>query len=258
MSFVTVDIDHCRGCARCIKVCKVEVLEQVDRKSPRPGRSHPHPRVVRIDDCYECMNCEDKCPANSIQVHDLGSRQVAFHQLPVAQNLWATDVHVRALVPKIPADSWKNAYKDLRAMLPYFSTALSALSNLSFSTGLQAGHIVAEKLPGIRRISDPKEKVAALADYFEHSFQFSCQEQESDPDHFRLQFHPCAMVSELTNIRQEPGDSTPLCQLVHGFISGLFTEFLDQEYDLHLLSHSPTGCVAEMRPVGGLELQTWK
>lgn len=54
---ISIDKNKCTGCAECVDVCPVQVIEMAgDKADP-----------VRNDDCINCMACADACPAEAIE-----------------------------------------------------------------------------------------------------------------------------------------------------------------------------------------------
>ncbi|WP_035383522.1 ferredoxin family protein [Ferriphaselus sp. R-1] len=59
---VSVDADKCiadKGCTICVDVCPLDVLE-IDATS---GKA-----VMRYDECWYCLPCEQDCPTGAIHV----------------------------------------------------------------------------------------------------------------------------------------------------------------------------------------------
>lgn len=59
---VIVDADKCianKGCTICVDVCPLDVLE-IDTAS---GKA-----VMRYDECWYCLPCEQDCPTGAIRV----------------------------------------------------------------------------------------------------------------------------------------------------------------------------------------------
>jgi 2-oxoglutarate ferredoxin oxidoreductase subunit delta len=61
---ITVIPRYCKGCEICVKLCPTSTLEIKDFKV----------RVVRIEDCNECMLCEIRCPDFAIEVFGSGKK----------------------------------------------------------------------------------------------------------------------------------------------------------------------------------------
>ncbi len=51
-----IDTDKCNGCGLCVQVCKCDAFVLVDNIV----------RVVEVEDCYYCADCEAVCPTGAI------------------------------------------------------------------------------------------------------------------------------------------------------------------------------------------------
>jgi ferredoxin len=51
-----ISAERCTGCGKCIDVCPVQALGQVDGKAA----------LVRAERCTYCALCEDLCPEDAI------------------------------------------------------------------------------------------------------------------------------------------------------------------------------------------------
>ena len=57
---ITVDLDKCNGDGICVDTCPVNVYE-LDNKT---GKA----KVVNLDECIECLACQENCPEEAITV----------------------------------------------------------------------------------------------------------------------------------------------------------------------------------------------
>jgi nitroreductase/NAD-dependent dihydropyrimidine dehydrogenase PreA subunit len=72
---ITIDLDHCIGCLRCVSVCPFKVLDTVNGK-PDPGEGKL---------CIKCLHCAAVCPQNAIRLGSLeGALPVEMPQFPEA------------------------------------------------------------------------------------------------------------------------------------------------------------------------------
>jgi 2-oxoglutarate ferredoxin oxidoreductase subunit delta len=55
---------YCKGCEICVRLCPKSVLEISAFKA----------KVVRIEDCIDCMQCELRCPDFAIEVNNPGRK----------------------------------------------------------------------------------------------------------------------------------------------------------------------------------------
>jgi len=55
---LTLDVQKCTGCARCVEVCPHEVLAIEDQRA----------RILDRDACMECGACAMNCPPQAITV----------------------------------------------------------------------------------------------------------------------------------------------------------------------------------------------
>lgn len=55
---VLIDLERCKGCEICVKLCPTETLHMQNFKAA----------VKDIDKCTVCMNCELRCPDFAITV----------------------------------------------------------------------------------------------------------------------------------------------------------------------------------------------
>lgn len=60
MPKITIDLDKCNGDGICVDVCPTGVFE-MDTSS---GKS----KVVNLEECIECLACQDQCPEGAITV----------------------------------------------------------------------------------------------------------------------------------------------------------------------------------------------
>jgi len=58
VSTLTLDVETCTGCSKCIDVCPHEVFVVSDRKA----------RITDKDLCMECGACSKNCPVSAIKV----------------------------------------------------------------------------------------------------------------------------------------------------------------------------------------------
>ena len=63
---VVVDLELCKSCGICLRLCPVNVFDK-DRK----GR----PTVARAEDCTACRFCEQHCPDFAIEVFQAGGER---------------------------------------------------------------------------------------------------------------------------------------------------------------------------------------
>ncbi len=57
---IEIKVSWCKGCGLCVDYCNREVLEM----------DGPLPKVVQIDRCTKCMQCEVICPDFALRVLD--------------------------------------------------------------------------------------------------------------------------------------------------------------------------------------------
>ena len=57
---IEIKVSWCKGCGLCVDYCHLGVLEM----------NGTLPRVVRLDKCTRCMQCEVICPDFAIRVTD--------------------------------------------------------------------------------------------------------------------------------------------------------------------------------------------
>ena len=57
---IEIKVSWCKGCGLCVDYCNREVLEM----------HGPLPKVVQLDRCTKCMQCEDICPDFALRVLD--------------------------------------------------------------------------------------------------------------------------------------------------------------------------------------------
>ncbi|MEA2075399.1 MAG: 4Fe-4S binding protein [Euryarchaeota archaeon] len=60
---VTINEDLCKGCGMCADVCTTEVLEKQSDFKPT--------KVIKEENCIECLSCLEICPAYAIEHEDL-------------------------------------------------------------------------------------------------------------------------------------------------------------------------------------------
>ena len=54
---IKINIEKCKGIAKCVEVCPVDIYELQDGKAT----------VNNIDDCIECCACVETCPEEAIE-----------------------------------------------------------------------------------------------------------------------------------------------------------------------------------------------
>ncbi|MCK4581848.1 4Fe-4S binding protein, partial [Candidatus Bathyarchaeota archaeon] len=54
-----IDYNRCTGCKTCVKTCRYGVLEWLDEA----------PLVVNPNECAACLDCENNCEAEAIQIN---------------------------------------------------------------------------------------------------------------------------------------------------------------------------------------------
>jgi NAD-dependent dihydropyrimidine dehydrogenase PreA subunit len=52
---IEVNERQCKGCARCVPVCRADAIRIVDAKA-----------IIDVSKCFKCGNCVDICPVNAI------------------------------------------------------------------------------------------------------------------------------------------------------------------------------------------------
>jgi len=57
---ITIDLNKCNGDGICVDTCPVNVYE-LDEKA---GKA----KVINLDECIECLACQENCPEEAIQV----------------------------------------------------------------------------------------------------------------------------------------------------------------------------------------------
>ena len=60
---VIIEIELCKGCEICEKVCPVDAVEGEKKQ----------PHMIVDEKCITCGSCRDVCPRNSVQVHRVKS-----------------------------------------------------------------------------------------------------------------------------------------------------------------------------------------
>ena len=56
---IKIDYNRCTGCKMCVKACTYGVLEWLDEA----------PIVVNPHECAACLDCENNCEAEAIQIN---------------------------------------------------------------------------------------------------------------------------------------------------------------------------------------------
>jgi NAD-dependent dihydropyrimidine dehydrogenase PreA subunit len=56
---VTLDLDLCSSCGRCVEICPTDVFRMNDR----------HPVAAYESDCTVCFLCQDDCPESAITIN---------------------------------------------------------------------------------------------------------------------------------------------------------------------------------------------
>lgn len=54
---IKIDLDKCKGVAKCVEVCPVDIYEIENGKAV----------ANNLDDCIECCACVETCPEGAIQ-----------------------------------------------------------------------------------------------------------------------------------------------------------------------------------------------
>ncbi|UCG36774.1 MAG: 4Fe-4S binding protein [Candidatus Bathyarchaeota archaeon] len=74
-----VDIENCRSCGVCAKVCPVEALDDFNENLSKRKAAYisfpqavPSAYVVDFDACTKCLKCEQLCPSKAINLDDKG------------------------------------------------------------------------------------------------------------------------------------------------------------------------------------------
>ncbi len=60
---IEIKVSWCKGCGLCVDYCSLGVLEMSDGL----------PKVVKLEKCTRCMQCEVICPDFAIRVTDAAS-----------------------------------------------------------------------------------------------------------------------------------------------------------------------------------------
>ncbi|MFX1295402.1 MAG: ferredoxin family protein [Promethearchaeota archaeon] len=76
---VSIDLDFCYGCMKCIDVCTVNVFEKID--TPNHPISSIKVEPIRENDCFMCFICEIVCPVDAIFVDRASSSEDTLQAL---------------------------------------------------------------------------------------------------------------------------------------------------------------------------------
>lgn len=60
-----VDVEKCRGCAKCVEICSLELWELEDTADGRK-LACVIPEAAEI--CHCCLACRDACPEDAITI----------------------------------------------------------------------------------------------------------------------------------------------------------------------------------------------
>ncbi len=62
---IEIKVSWCKGCGLCVDYCNLGVLEMNGTK----------PKVVKLEKCTRCMQCEVICPDFAIRVKDVPEKE---------------------------------------------------------------------------------------------------------------------------------------------------------------------------------------